>query len=398
MPPYVTAAHVSLAAIRQNLAGIRARVGPERLVLMAVKANAYGHGAVAVSRMLQRTGAADWVGVATVGEGIELREAGVTLPILKFSPVFADEATDAVRADLRLPLADAGDVEMLRAAASALGQRAVVHLKVDTGMGRVGVTPAGAADLARAVAAAAPHLHLEGIFTHLAVADSPAQDQFTAEQLARLARCVESVQAGLGRRVELIHAANSGGVLAHEASWLSMVRPGIMTYGYRPDPGTPATVPLQPALTWTSRVSFVKHVPAGTSIGYGRTWVAPRDTWIGTVPIGYGDGFSRALSGTGRFLVGGTAYPVVGRVCMDQTMFDIGPEPSVRVGETVTVLGADGGASYWADDMAADLGTIPYEITCRIDARVHREHGEHGEDGEDGDRRRRLGRPDGFAR
>ncbi len=376
MPPYATRAHVSLAAIRHNLAGIRARVGPDRLVLMAVKANAYGHGAVAVARMLQRTGAADWLGVATVPEGMELRAAGVTLPILKLSPVFADEAADALAADLRLTVADARDVAILRAAASTTGRPAAVHLKVDTGMGRVGVAPDEAASLARAVAEAVGDLHLEGVFTHLPASDSPAQDEFTTDQLARFARCVESIQAALGRPVELVHAANSGGVLAHEASWLSMVRPGIMAYGYRPDASTPATVALTPALTWTSRVSFVKHVAAGTSIGYGRTWVAPRDTWIGTVPIGYGDGFARALSGAGRFLIAGTAYPVVGRVCMDQTMFDIGPEPSVRVGDPVTILGTDGGASYWAADMAADLGTIPYEITCRIDARVTRSYDE----------------------
>ena len=374
MPAYSTRAQVSLAAIRWNLAGVRARVGPDRLVLMAVKANAYGHGAVPVSRMLERTGAADWLGVATVPEGMELRAAGVTLPILKLSPVFAEEAADAVAADLRLTVADARDVGILRRAARAAGRPAVVHLKVDTGMGRVGVPPEGAAGLGRAVADAAPDLRLEGVFTHLPASDSPDQDAFTSEQLARFARCVAGIQAELGRRVELVHAANSGGVLAHEASWLSMVRPGIMTYGYRPDPSTPATVPLTPALRWTSRVSFVKQVAAGTAIGYGRTWVAARDTWIGTVPIGYGDGFSRALSSRGRFIVGGTAYPVVGRVCMDQTMFDVGPQPSVRVGDQVTVLGTDGEASYWADDMAADLGTIPYEITCRIDRRVTRSY------------------------
>lgn len=372
MPSYATRAHVSLAAIRGNLAGIRGRVGPDRLVLMAVKANAYGHGAVPVSRMLEATGAADWLGVATVPEGMQLRSAGIGLPILKLSPVFADEAAEAVAADLRLTVADVRDVELLWRAARHAGRRVRVHLKVDTGMGRVGVAPDGAAALARSIADADPDLYLEGVFTHLPVSDSPDQDGYTADQLARFARCVSEIEQAVGRRVDLVHAANSGGVLAHRASWLSMVRPGIMTYGYRPDPVTPDTVPLTPALTWTSRVSFVKHVTAGTSIGYGRTWVAPRDTWIGTVPIGYGDGFSRALSGRGRFLIGGAAYPVVGRVCMDQTMCDLGPRTRVAVGDPVTVLGTDGGASYRADDMAADLGTIPYEITCRIDQRVTR--------------------------
>ncbi len=380
MTPYATRARVSLAAIRNNLNGIRRRVGSDRLVLMAVKANAYGHGAVPVSRMLERTGAADWLGVATVPEGMQLRAAGIGLPILKLSPVFADEAADAVSADLRLTVADGRDVEILRAAARDLGRRVVVHLKIDTGMGRIGVAPAAAGALAQAVEDA-PELALEGVFTHLPVSDSPDQDDVTREQLARFADCVTDIEQELGRRVELVHAANSGGVLAHEASWLSMVRPGIMAYGYRPDPATPATVPLTPALTWTSRVSFVKPVTAGTTVGYGRTWAAPADTWIGTVPVGYADGFSRALSSDGqrsrgRMLIGGVVYPVVGRVCMDQTMVDLGPEPIARVGDPVTLIGTDGGASYWADDMAADLSTIPYEITCRIDARVTRSYDE----------------------
>ncbi len=376
MPPYATRVHVSQAAIRRNLAGIRSRVGADRRILMAVKADAYGHGAVAVSRMLQTTGAADWLGVATVVEGIELREAGITLPILKLSPVFSDEAAYAVAADLRLTIADGRDVQMLRNAARAQGHRVAVHLKVDTGMGRIGVTPGEAAELARVIEDTAPELHLEGVFTHLPVSDSPDQDEFTREQLATFTRCVTGIERKLGRRIDLVHAANSGGILAHEASWLSLVRPGIMAYGYLPDPATPATVPLTPALTWTSRVSFVKRVVEGVSIGYGRTWVAPADTWIATVPIGYGDGFSRALSNCGQLIVGGKAYPIVGRVCMDQSMIDLGRDTCVQVGDPVTVIGQDADATYGADDMAASLSTIPYEITCRIDQRVARSYDE----------------------
>ena len=362
---------MSLAAIRHNLAGIRARVGRERAILMAVKADAYGHGAVVVSRMLERTGTADWLGVATVPEGIALRAAGIGLPILKLSPVFPDEVREAVAADLRVTVGGPADINPLVAAARAAGRPVAVHLKVDTGMGRIGVLPADAAELARAVEDAAP-LRLEGVFTHLSASDCPAFDEVTAAQLRAFSGCVREIEQAIGRRIELVHAANSGGILAHEASWLSMVRPGIMAYGYRPDPTTPQTMTLTPALTWTSRVSFVKRVPEGTPIGYGMTWHAPRDTWIGTVPIGYGDGFSRALGGRGQLIVGARAYPVIGRVCMDQSMIDLGPRTSVRVGDDVTVIGEDGECRYGADDMAAALGTIPYEITCRIDARVPR--------------------------
>lgn len=371
---YATHARVDLDAIGDNLAGIRAAVGPDRAILMAVKANAYGHGAVPVSKAATRPGLADWLGVATVPEGIELREAGLTVPILKLSHCFPDELDAAVAADLTLALVDVDGADAAQAVASRRECRdpVAVHLKVDTGMGRIGVATDGAAALAAHVESFCPRLRLDGIFTHLPASDSPAQDDFTSAQIGRFHDTTAAVEAEIGRPVRYVHAANSGGVLAHPSSWGTMVRPGIMTYGYYPDPATPRTIPLRPAVSWHTRVSFLKRVEPGTTVGYGRTWSPTEPTWVATMPVGYADGFDRHLSNRGTVLVGGAAYPVVGRVCMDQAMFAVGPEPVVAVGDDVVLLGQSGSVSYTAADMAGDLGTISYEVTCSLAPRVTR--------------------------
>ncbi|WP_168581559.1 alanine racemase [Gephyromycinifex aptenodytis] len=370
---YKTHARVDLEAIRHNLRGIRAAVGASRKVLMAVKANAYGHGAVPVCRAVEAAGLADWFGVATVPEAIELRRGGIHAPILKLSHAFDDELDAAIAAEVTLSLVSEPTALAAEAAAARMGGTPVpVHLKIDTGMGRIGVAPQDAAAVARLIESECPHLHLQGIFTHFPASDTPEQAEFTANQIARFAASLEQVQAAIGREVELVHAANSGGVLAHEESWFTMVRPGIMAYGYYPDESTPRTIDLQPALTWATQVSFLKRVEAGTSVGYGRTWAPRRPTWIATIPVGYADGFDRHLSNRGQVLIGGRAYPVVGRVCMDQTMIDVGADPQVQVGDEAVLLGVSGSQRYTAQDMAQDLGTISYEITCSLAPRVRR--------------------------
>ncbi|MDO5628118.1 MAG: alanine racemase, partial [Mobilicoccus sp.] len=345
--------------------------GPDVAVLMAVKADAYGHGAVVVSRDVQAAGLVDAFGVATVPEGIELREAGITLPILKMSHVFAEEVAAAIAADLEIAVVDETGIDAAEAAAREAGVVARCHLKLDTGMGRIGARPEAAPDLAARVEAS-DHLHLRGVFTHFPVSDTPAEDAFTTQQIATFHAAVRSVEDRLGRGVEVVHLANSGGVLAHPDCWASMVRPGIMTYGYYPDATTPHTVDLRPAITWATRISFLKQVRAGETVGYGRTWTAHQDTWIATMPVGYGDGYDRHLSNRGTVLIGGERYPIAGRVCMDQTMIDVGPSPRVAVGDEVILLGTSGDLSYTASDMAADLGTISYEVTCAIAPRVQR--------------------------
>lgn len=356
--------------LRANLDAVRARVGG-RAVLAAVKADAYGHGAVEVSRMIERTGAADWLGVATVGEGLELRAAGITLPVLKLSVARGEEVAAAVAAGLTLCVVDEDSILEAGAAATALGTTASVHLKFDTGMRRIGCEPELAPSLAQRVDAT-PGVRLEGLFSHLPISDSPRGEEFTRGQVALFARTAREVEAARGP-VPLKHLANSGAVLGHPDTWFDLVRPGIMIYGAYPDPEAARTVPLLPALEWRTRVSFVKRVPAGETVGYGRTWTAPRDTWIATVPVGYGDGYSRLLSNRGRMLVRGASYPIAGRVCMDQTMIDLGPDTDVTVGDEVVLVGRSGTDEITTSEVAGLMGTIPYEVTCLITRRVGRE-------------------------
>ena len=369
---YPTTAHTLLDNIEANLRGVRARVG-DRQVLAAVKANGYGHGAVAVAAMIEQRRAADWLGVATVDEGRQLRRAGITLPILKLSPTRGpDEVSRALVSALTLTVVDEASVREASKVAERVGLTGVaVHLKVDTGMRRVGVEPAAAPALAARIAAD-HHLHLQGLFSHLPISDTPDGADFTRAQ-AELFRATAAAVEDAAGAVELKHLANSGAVLGHPETWFDLVRPGIMIYGSLPDPRAEQTVELRPGLTLTTRISFVKPVAAGETVSYGRTWTAPRDTWIATIPAGYGDGYSRLLSNRGRVLIDGASYPIVGRVCMDQTMVDLGPEPLAAVGDEVVLIGRSGEEEITVAEIAELMGTIPYEVTCLITGRVNRD-------------------------
>jgi len=369
---YQTHARIHLGNIRANLEGIRKAVGPKRKLLIAVKANAYGHGAVDVSRMAEACGI-DWLGVATVPEGLQLREAGIRLPILKFSPTFPEEMGAALAQGITLAVCSQENAEALEAEARTKGLQAVAHLKVDTGMGRVGVSVEEAPALAAFIERQCSNIRLQGIFTHLPVSDE-ADPAFTQAQVARFKTTVDAVEAAMGRKLDLVHCANSGAVLGHEPAWMDMVRPGIMIYGFYPDSGTPRSIPLQPGLSFLTRISFLKKVAAGTSIGYGRTWIAPEDTWIATIPAGYADGFNRLFSNRGRVLIQGQSFPIVGRVCMDQSMVNLGPATAFQVGEEVTLIGRSGDLAITVDEWAQKLGTITYEVTCQLNARVARIH------------------------
>ncbi len=366
---YQTHARIHLGHIRANLEAIRQAIGPSKL-LLSVKANAYGHGALPVSRLAEACGV-DWLGVATVPEGIQVRTAGISLPILKLSPTFPEEMGAAVAASLTLAVSDRDGVQALQAVCAARDLLGRVHLKLETGMGRTGVPVPEAPALARFIERECPHLHLEGLFTHLPVSDVP-DDAFTEAQVRDFLAAVGQVEAALGRRPELVHCANSGGVLGHPDSWLDLVRVGIMAYGCYPDEQTPRTVPLLPGLSFVSRVAFLKRVEQGTTIGYGRSWTATEATWIATICCGYADGFNRLFSNRGQVLIAGRSYPVVGRVCMDQTMVDLGPETAVKVGDEVVLIGRSGDQEITAAEWAKVLGTIPYEVTCQIGPRVER--------------------------
>ncbi len=366
---YATHARVNLGAIRDNLQAIRTRVG-SRAVLAAVKANAYGHGAVAVSRMIQVTGAADMLGVATVPEALELRDAGITRPILKLSHCFPGEVQAAVEAGIALTVVDEPTVRAASAAAVTTGRTTEVHLKIDTGMRRIGAEPAVAPRLA-ALIETLPGLELVGLMTHLPASDDPADDEATQAQLATFTTTVDAIHAEIGRTVPYVHAANSGAVLAHPDAYGTLVRPGIMIYGHYPGPETARTVELTPALELVTRVSFVKRVAAGDSVGYGRTWRASHETTIATIPAGYADGFSRLGSNRAYALVNGRRYQVAGRVCMDQTMLDLGDDP-VTIGDEVVLIGRQGDEEITMTEVADLMGTIPYEVPCLIPARVTR--------------------------
>ena len=364
-------AEIDLAAVRHNVAALREHVAPAR-VCGVVKANGYGHGAVAVGRAALEAGA-DWLAVAQVDEAAALRAAGVEAPLIVLSEPCADEADAAVATGARLTVYTPGAVHALAAAARRRGGGPVpVHLKVDTGMRRVGVEPPDAVGTAKAIAAT-DELVLEGVFTHFPVADEPG-NPFTARQIDRFEAVLRDLQAA-GFTPDIVHAANSAAALVHPAARYDMVRTGIALYGISPAPGLAGTVELRQALTLASEVAFVKRVPAGEGVSYGLRQITTGDTVVATVPIGYADGVFRALPVAGQeVLVQGRRCPMIGVVTMDQLMIDLGPDADVAVGEPVVLLGAQGDEMITPDEWAARLDTISYEVVCAIGPRVERRH------------------------
>ncbi|PIE99660.1 MAG: alanine racemase, partial [Propionibacterium sp.] len=339
-------------------------------ILLAVKADAYGHGLVPIATMAQKCGCVDWLGVATVPEGQELRTAGIELPILKLSHCFPEELPAAIAANLTLTVVDEDTIQAAEKAGAIAGQIIDVHLKLDSGMGRIGARLTEAVTLTKMIDDC-PHLNLDGVFTHLPVSDSPAGAEFTNIQINEFSTAVEAIKAARGP-INFVHLANSGAILSHDLGISNMVRAGIMAYGYYPDAETPKTVPLRQVIQLVSRISFIKYVLAGESVGYGRTWVAEKPTRIATIPIGYGDGYSRLLSNCGRALVGGKSCPIRGRVCMDQIMVEV--DDSVAVGDQAVLIGAQGAQFISTDEIAELTNTINYEVTCQIGPRVRREY------------------------
>jgi alanine racemase len=312
---------------------------------------------------------ARYLAVAAVGEGEELRAAGITAPVLLLSQPLPEEIPEILAWDLCPLIFDREFAETASRAAAAAGKILPVHLKIDTGMGRVGCRPEEAADLARYIRTL-KGLHIAGTATHLAAADSPREEdlRYTQKQLETFRAAVADIRAA-GVDPGIVHAANSGAVVFHPGAWFDMVRPGIVLYGYSPGKDTPQALPVEPVMELRTRVVFIKEVKKGESLSYGRTWTAPRDTCIATLPVGYADGLPRTLSGDHLVRIRDVSYPLVGRICMDQCMADLGPGPDIRHWEDVTVFG---GSSPSAADIAARIGTIPYEITCHINKRVPR--------------------------
>ena len=357
---------VDLSAVGDNLRAIRARVGVP--VMGIVKANAYGHGLVPVARHLEACGV-DRLGVAFVEEGIALRRAGIRLPILVLGGIFGPQVADYLRHELEITVSSLDKLRQVEVVAEALGQRARVHLKIDTGMERIGVHSYSCAGFIEA-AAASRWCDIVGVYSHLACADDPGSPM-TDRQVERFAEaCAHFTR--IGAPMPLRHLANSGGVLHAPGTWLDMVRPGIILYGVLPDPASQATLALRPALSLVSRVVYFKVVRAGGTVSYGATWAAATDTRIATIPVGYGDGYPRALSSRGEVLLRGHRRPIAGRVCMDQFMVDLGPDGTAYNEDEVVLVGRHDGQAIRVEDIARQAGTIPYEILTGLNERIPR--------------------------
>jgi alanine racemase len=364
-------AEIDLDAIKHNVSTLRVLAQPARFCAV-VKANGYCHGATAVARACLDAGA-DWLAVAQVDEAVVLRDAGIEAPLLLLSEPRADEIADALATAARLVLYSP---EIIAGVAKAVhGARMApvpVHLKVDTGMHRVGAQPEELVGLARSVGELA-QLRLEGVCTHLPVADEPG-NPYTPDQLARFDEVLDKLRAA-GIEPPIVHAANSAGLIAHAQSRYDMVRCGISVYGIPPAPALAGLHDLRPALTFASEVSFVKTVAAGEGISYGHRQRTSRETTIATVPVGYADGVFRSLPLTGQeVLVNGARCPMIGVVTMDQLMVDCGPGADVGPGDEVVLLGERGGERITPDEWAARLGTISYEVVCAIGSRVARQY------------------------
>jgi alanine racemase len=343
-------------------------------ICVPIKADAYGHGAVRIAVAAIRAGAS-YLAVASPQEGIELREAGIVAPILLLSLPIPEELPLIVEHGITPLVADEEFVEAVAAAAeerfASTGERTAVHLKIDTGMGRIGCEPERAAALARS-AAAHRALLIEGTATHLAVADSLDSDdmEFTRRQVRHFSDALESIRAA-GIDPGIVHAANSGGVALHPDSWFDMVRPGILVYGYPPSRDLADRIPVQPVMELETRIVFLKRARRGQSVSYGREWKAESETTIATLPVGYADGLPRRLSHKATVLIGDSQYPIVGRICMDQCMVDLGPDSEAKRWDKAIVFGPDSRGPS-AADLAEMLETIPYEITCGVNRRVPR--------------------------
>lgn len=358
---------IDLDAIRHNVSVLTSLVAPSRMCAV-VKADGYGHGALAAARAAL-AGGATWLGVAVVDEGLALRSAGIDVPILLLSEPPPDAMADAHGGWLTPTLYTREGVAAARAASTRGHRPWPVHLKVNTGMNRVGAEPEDVADLARSVADD-PHLVLEGVWTHLAVADEPERLE-TAEQLRRFGDVTTALRE-TGTPPEMLHVANSAAALAHPATRLDMVRCGISIYGVAPAEGLTSGLDLRPAMSVSASVSFVKRVRAGESISYGLSSTFERDANVATVPVGYADGVSRRLGATGgEVLVGGRRRPIVGTVTMDQLMVDCGDD-EVRVGDEVVLLGSQGDEHIGPEEWARRLDTIAYEVVCGFGPRLPR--------------------------
>lgn len=367
---------INVGAIESNARRLKAFLGDQTELMAMVKANAYGHGAVESARAALR-GGATWLGVYAPGEGVELRDAEITAPILVLGPTEAEWMEQALARDLTLVIPAREYVEPLIRAASALNTRARVHVKVDTGMTRLGLdAPTAVAQILEM--AASPHILVQGILTHFAVADDPNARgvehwgaDFTHRQRELLLGVADELERA-GLVVAYRHAQNSPGSVHYQHPRLNLARSGILMYGLHPSSDTPRPEGFEPALTFKTRLALVREVPAGRFVSYGATFETQRPSRIGVLMVGYADGFRRGPKNYGEVLVRGQRAPLVGRVCMDQTMIDVTEIPEAQMGDEVVLIGKQGDAELSAEEVGAQIGTNNYETVTTISARVPR--------------------------
>lgn len=371
-----TVTDVDLDALSHNFRLIRDKVTPAK-VIAVLKANAYGHGLITCGTHLEQIGA-DALGVALVEEGIQLRKTGVSLPILILGSIFGEQIKHYLEYDLDLMASSVTKIQAIEQTAKSLNKRAKVHLKIDTGMERVGVHHYTAETLFEA-ALQCEHCDIVGVFSHFATAEEK-DSSFVKLQLERFFECL-TYYSDRGLPVPRRHMANSAALLTHPESHLDMVRVGLCLYGVYPETWMRGLIDLQPVMTLRSRVVYFKVVKKGAGVSYGHTWRAPNDTRVVTIPIGYGDGYFRSLSNKGSVLIRGKRFPIVGSVCMDQIMVDIG-EGEAYNGDEVVLIGKQNSDSISVNEVADVAGTVPHEVLTSTNARVPRRYLRDGKEWE----------------
>ncbi len=362
----LTWAEIDLDAIAANLAAFSEHVGPDTIIMAVVKANAYGHGAIPIARVSLESGA-EWLAVNRAIEGVELRQADITAPILVLGYLPPSQAEMVVQYHLTPTVTNLPTARALSAALPP-GETLPVHIKIDTGMGRLGLLPDEVTSFSRQIARLT-NLIIEGMYTHFAVADEEDKS-YTWQQFNTFMKCLESLKQIV--TPPILHVANSAAMLTLPEMHLNMVRVGIAMYGLRPAAEIPPPLPLQPALSLKSHLGRVRTLPANSSISYGRTFITPRAMPVGLVPVGYGDGYHRLISNRGAVLVNGVRAPIVGRVCMDQFVVDLSAVPNPRENDEVVLIGRQGEECITADEVASWAETINYEVTTSLLPRVQR--------------------------
>ncbi len=357
---------VDFAALTNNLSEIRKRVAPAK-VMAVVKANAYGHGLVPVARFFEQS-AVDILGVALLEEALLLRENGIACPILVFGGLLESQVPHFLLHQIDITVSSLSKLEQVERWSLHLGCKARIHIKLDTGMGRIGTRASSALPMIEA-ALLSKNCQLIGIFSHFACADDP-HDQMNKLQLERFEEGIGHFEK-LGAPIPMRHIANSGAILHQPKTFFDMVRPGILLYGIQPDAKSLVELELKRSLSLKAKTVFQKGMRKGQTVSYGATWKAPKNTWISTLPIGYGDGFMRSLSGKAEIIYEGKRFPVVGKICMDQMMIE-SPEECLPNDAEVTLIGLNGGEMITVENLADKAHTIPYEILTHLNSRLPR--------------------------